>query len=81
MTATLYLLHFTQPVAHARHYLGYTTLPLDERLRRHRSGDGAVLLRVLVRERGGDFIVAATKTFDTPEAARDAERKGKRRSP
>src|SRR5215813_3042056 len=42
----IYLIHFDQPLKHARHYLGYAD-DLAARLERHRSGDGARLLAVL----------------------------------
>jgi predicted GIY-YIG superfamily endonuclease len=40
---TVYLLCFDRPYRHAGHYLGWTQ-DLDERLDRHSSGGGAVLL-------------------------------------
>lgn len=45
---TIYLIHFSRPYKHARHYLGYTT-NLEERLECHRSGDGhsARLMQVI----------------------------------
>jgi predicted GIY-YIG superfamily endonuclease len=42
----VYLLHFSEPYRHAKHYLGSCD-DLDARLERHRSGDGARLLAVL----------------------------------
>lgn len=41
---TVYLLHFDQPVAHARHYLGWAQ-DLDARLAAHRKAPGPALLR------------------------------------
>lgn len=41
---TIYLIHFDQPVAHARHYLGWTS-NLAERLRDHLRGQGSPLVR------------------------------------
>jgi len=43
---TVYLLHFSEAYKHARHYMGYAS-DLEERLSRHRSGQGARLLSVL----------------------------------
>lgn len=41
----LYLLHFSEPLAHARHYLGYCADgELEQRLERHRSGRGARIM-------------------------------------
>ena len=41
---TIYLIHFDRPVAHAQHYLGWTS-DLAERLRVHLSGQGSPLIR------------------------------------
>jgi len=72
--ASLYLLHFTIKVAdHAGHYLGYAS-SIQERLDRHRRGDGSPLIRALL-ERGGDFAVVRTWSPGT----RDLERQLKRR--
>lgn len=46
----IYLIHFETPLAHARHYLGWT-ITLEDRLRDHAAGRGANLMRV-VRDRG-----------------------------
>lgn len=44
---TVYLLHFVSPYWHARHYLGFTNKPLEQRLAAHRAGKGANLLGVV----------------------------------
>jgi predicted GIY-YIG superfamily endonuclease len=41
----IYLLHFSKPYKHARHYTGWTD-DLDARLARHARGGGARLLAV-----------------------------------
>lgn len=41
---TVYLLHFTQPFGHARHYMGWAG-NLPGRLAHHAAGSGANLLR------------------------------------
>lgn len=41
---TIYLLHFSQPFGHARHYLGWAR-DLERRLEHHRRGTGANLMR------------------------------------
>jgi len=46
-TGTVYLLHFDQPYAHARHYLGWTRGPLARRLRQHGKSHGARLTQVV----------------------------------
>ena len=52
----VYLLHFSRPYRHARHYLGYTD-DLDRRLEDHQAGTGARLMEVIV-EAGIEFTVA-----------------------
>lgn len=55
---TVYLLHFSRPYFHARHYLGFTTRP-DERLKEHFGGYGSPLVRAVV-EAGIEIFVART---------------------
>lgn len=43
-----YLLHFSQPYKHAKHYLG-TAQDLPERLRQHNAGQAARLTQVVVQ--------------------------------
>jgi len=50
----VYLLHFDSPYFHARHYLGWTSLPIETRLDHHRTGHGARLLQVIT-EAGINF--------------------------
>ena len=45
---TVYLLHFETPFKHARHYLG-ATVNLERRLHLHQTGQGARLLRAVLR--------------------------------
>lgn len=59
MTGTVYLLHFTTPYKHARHYRGWTS-DLQARLALHRSGKGARLMAV-IRDAGIGFVVAKTE--------------------
>lgn len=44
----VYLLHFDQPLAHARHYIGWSQ-DVEARLREHRAGTGGRLLAALRR--------------------------------
>lgn len=59
---TIYLLHFTQPYKHARHYTGWTD-NLTQRLADHRAGQGARLLAV-IKQAGIGFTLARTVTGD-----------------
>ncbi len=43
----VYLLHFSRPLAHAKHYLG-SAKNLDERLAEHQQGRGARLMQVIL---------------------------------
>ena len=66
---TIYLLHFSAPYQHAKHYLGWTEGPIEERLARHSAGQGARLMEV---------ITAAGLTFTltrTWEGTRELERR------
>ena len=56
---TVYLIHFAEKYHHAQHYLGWTGLPLEERIKRHRAGNGARLLQVIT-EAGIDWQVVRT---------------------
>ena len=68
----VYLLHFSENYAHARHYLGYCH-DLTARLAQHASGNGARLCAV-VRAAGISWYVSRTW-----EGGRDLERKLKDR--
>jgi predicted GIY-YIG superfamily endonuclease len=56
---TVYLLHFTSPYRHARHYRGWTS-DLEARLAEHRAGRGARLIAVITAA-GIGFVVAKTE--------------------
>ncbi len=58
---TVYLIHFASPLSHARHYLGWTEGPLEERLESHRAGTGARILRAC-KEEGIPWTVVRTWT-------------------
>lgn len=67
----VYLIHFDRPYHHCRHYIGYCDDGhLEARLARHKSGDGAKLLRV-VTQAGIDIEVART----WPDGDRALERR------
>lgn len=71
-TGVVYLLHFTTPYAHARHYTGWTT-DLPARLTAHQAGTGARLLAVIAAH-GIGFTLART----WPDTTRTRERALKR---
>jgi predicted GIY-YIG superfamily endonuclease len=56
--SVVYLLHFSAPLAHARHYIG-TARDLAARLERHHKGSGARLTAVL-NEKGIDYTLVRT---------------------
>ena len=75
----VYLIHFDKPLAHAQHYLGYTANDsVEQRLERHKSGDGARILRACNL---ANIQYAIVKTWDCNSwrAARSLERKLKSR--
>lgn len=77
----VYLLHFLRPygtVRPKRHYLGRTSLELEERLERHRKGKGARLLKAVI-DSGNDFVVARTWPDLYNATKEDIERLLKRR--
>lgn len=43
----VYLIHFEKKYKHSQHYLGFVEGDLEQRLKRHRSGTGAKLLKVI----------------------------------
>lgn len=62
---TIYLLHFSTPYKHAKHYVGFVeaSRPLDERLAEHANGIGSRLMAAVVAA-GIGFIVAKLWTGD-----------------
>lgn len=70
---TVYLVCFDRPLEHARHYVGYTSGRLVDRLSLHAAGRGARILQVC-RERGIGWRLART----WPGAPRALERAIKR---
>lgn len=68
---TVYLIHFARPLAHAQHYVGFTTdeSTLEARLDHHRKGNGARLMAA---------VTFAGIPWDVvrvwPEGTRDFER-------
>jgi predicted GIY-YIG superfamily endonuclease len=73
----VYLLHFSERYKHAGHYLG-SAHDLEERLARHRAGNGARLIEVITQA-GIDFEISRLWRFDTCEEARAWEHTLKRR--
>lgn len=45
----VYLLHFDEPLKHARHYIGYAEQDVEKRLATHRKSQGASLTAALNR--------------------------------
>ena len=70
----VYLIHFERSYFHARHYLGSTAASLDNRLKRHQSGDGARLMEVII-EAGISWELSRLWRCESPEEARALERK------
>jgi predicted GIY-YIG superfamily endonuclease len=66
----VYLIHFSQKLSHAQHYLGFVDGNLKRRIRLHKSGRGAKLLAA-VNLNGIDWQVVRV----WPEGDRELERK------
>jgi len=64
----LYILHFSEPYKHAKHYVGFTD-DFNSRMASHRNGTGARLIKVIL-EAGIDF-----EAFPISSGDRKAERK------
>lgn len=45
----VYLIHFDKPLAHALHYVGFVESDLEQRIKKHLSGNGAKILAALNR--------------------------------
>lgn len=70
----VYILEFDRSLSHAKFYVGYCVdCRLFDRLREHRSGRGAAILRAC-NEQGITYRLFAT----LPDASRDDERRIKR---
>lgn len=73
----VYLLHFSQPYKHARHYVGWsaTRRTLRLRLEHHRSGSGARLMQVVARAGIGFELARVWKRGDRTFERRVKNRK------
>ena len=56
---TIYLIHFTEHLEHAGHYIGYTARDLEDRIADHLTGRGAKLMAAVVAA-GISFEVVRT---------------------
>ena len=58
----IYLLHFRQPLKHARHYVGFSTdkRTFRERMNHHASGTSGVRILEVIKQCGIEFEIAAT---------------------
>lgn len=74
VAGTIYLLHFDQPLAHAKHYIGWTD-NLPQRIQDHASGNGARLMQVL-RDAGIGFQLVRTWCGTRTDERRLKRRKG-----
>lgn len=74
MTGTVYLLHFSRPYKHARHYLGWAS-NLESRLAHHKAGTGGNLMKVIARE-GIPWSLVRTWTPADRNRERQIKRQG-----
>jgi predicted GIY-YIG superfamily endonuclease len=67
----VYLLHFEQPVARARHYLGFTRDDrLQQRLAEHLAGKGASLTRRAVKQGTAIYLARVFPTLTANDEKR-----------
>ena len=66
----VYLICFDKYFHHAKHYIGFTKKGIEHRLKTHRSGQGARLLRALVK---ADIGFNVSRVWDDKD--RNFERK------
>tara|TARA_R110000824_G_scaffold30868_12_gene101047 strand:+ start:3168 stop:3485 length:318 start_codon:yes stop_codon:yes gene_type:complete len=74
-TGSVYILHFDKPwgkFKNIRHYTGFTTLAVDVRAERHRSGHGSKFVAKSI-EKGNNFVIGYMKLFETAKEARRGE--------
>lgn len=75
----VYILHFEQPYWNrARHYVGYTTIGAENRIEKHRTGNGSLLVNYAHNKKGIDFVVGLIEQYATRPLARWRERQLKR---
>lgn len=74
-TGIVYLICFEKPYKHAKHYIGFCEDGnLEQRLKRHKQGNGARLLQVITENK---IKFKVTRTWEN--VTRDFERKLKNR--
>lgn len=78
MAELIYLLHFDEPLHHAKHYLG-STARLIGRLKEHACGDGARLTQVLHEQHKGWIVAALFQPITAGDNIRQLELATKRR--
>lgn len=71
----VYLICLERPLAHAKHYIGYVEHDIDARFARHKSGQGAKMLRAC-NQKGINYKI--TRTWS--DVDRNFERKLKNNS-
>ena len=75
----VYILHFDRPYwGIARHYVGYTTIGAEERIRLHRSGKGSLLVNYAHNKQGIGFVVGMVENYANRTLARWREKQLKR---
>jgi len=75
----VYLIHFETRYKHAGHYLGATTLSIEERLKRHTDERGAKLMKAVINA-GIKYYVSRVWKCKTKAEAFELEKKFKVRS-
>ncbi len=73
--AEIYILHFSSPYwGKAKHYVGYTTIGAENRIEKHRTGKGSLLVNYALNKKGIDFVVGLIEAFSCKPLARWREK-------
>lgn len=72
--AQVYILHFAKPYwKQAKHYVGYTTVGVENRIEKHRKGTGSLLVDYAYNKKQIPFTIASIFDCATKEIARALE--------
>lgn len=75
---TLYLLHFDRPYRLARHYLGWTGRPVEDRVAEHLAGKASPLVRAAV---AAGITVTLARVWEGATRNEERRRKNQRNGP
>ncbi len=78
-TYSVYMVKLERKYHHVQYYIGYTSLPVEERLATHAAGHGSRLLAAAIKRHGIEVAeVRVLSTWPTSSEARAEERRLKK---